>query len=341
MQENLEVNTLLPAQLAVLRIYLTYFQSNQSTKDYKKRRGHLATSIFYLSQIHNYRISIKIISNLEISNFQEIARPIESRLDRSSIEQILASEAEVSENGKRLEWLLTWVHKRIMIEDFNSIESNSDDLFLVLEDDALFTEANLQYFLKENKQLEATGLIPGFIRSEWSDLDLSWTHEDPIGRITETSKFFSHPNCESKILMQLVNPFSASIILNYKLAREYFSSDSSIQKLACYKHPVIFDIGSTATLGLIMENIPEGYINRVAVICNSENRFPIPGSVIRHLGDRYSKDKWHRNIRLYDLVDLEELSTHRNLNDYIKRIFKKDGYFVVKKSMLKWIQKIT
>jgi hypothetical protein len=80
-----------------------------------------------------------------------------------------------------------------------------------------------------------------------------------------------------------------------------------------------------------MENIPNGYLNRVAVICNGANGFPIPGSVVRHLGDRYAEDKWHRNIRLYDQVGSRELPTHRTSIDYVSRLFRKDVIFVLKK----------
>jgi hypothetical protein len=131
--------------------------------------------------------------------------------------------------------------------------------------------------------------------------------------------------------MQLENPFSASILLNYPLAVEYFESESSVQALACYKHPVIYDIGSSACLGLIMENIPTGYLNRVAVVCNGENGFPIPGSVVRHLGDRYARDKWHRNVRLYDKDEYQDLPTHRNLVDYLRRLFRRDAVVVLRK----------
>ena len=152
-----------------------------------------------------------------------------------------------------------------------------------------------------------------------------------MGRIIDTAKFFSHPADTQKILMQLQNPFSASIILTHDLAGEYFNSESSVQELACNKHPIIYDIGSSACLGLIMENIPTGFINRVAVICNSANRFPLPGSVVRHLGDRYAQDKWHRNIRLYDGQEYNALPVHRSNFDYLKRILRRDGLRAVRK----------
>ena len=314
-----------------LWVYLTHFQARTKSREYKVRFGYLATSIFYLSQINNYQVKIKIITNSRIDDFENLAAPMNARIDDSTLEQYIASESEISVEGKKFDWLLTWVHKSLFQNDLKSAQSNFNDLFLVLEDDALFTTANLEYFVRELLDLEEVGLLPSFIRSEWSDSDACWTHEDPVGRITQTARYFSHPKNENKRLIQLQNPFSASILLNYPLAVEYFESESSVQALACYKHPVIYDIGSTACLGLIMENIPKGYLNRVAIVCNGKNGFPIPGSVVRHLGDRYARDKWHRNVRLYDQDEIPDLPTHRNLMDYFRRLFRRDVLVVLRK----------
>lgn len=282
----------------------------------------------------DYQVKIKVITNFGIANLDNLAAPIQSRLDESTFEQYICNESEITVDGKKYDWLLTWVHKSLLHADVQNSHPNSSDLFLVLEDDALFTGANLSYFVNELRDLEEIGLIPSLIRSEWSNSDGCWTHEDPLGRIVETAKVFSHPKDDSKLLMQLQNPFSASILLNRTLATEYFASESSKQALACYKHPIIYDIGSSACLGLIMEKIPEGYLNRVAVICNSANGYPIPGSVVRHLGDRYAQDKWHRNIRLYDQVEFRNLPTNRTPFDYLRRLFRRDAIYVVKRFIL-------
>jgi hypothetical protein len=318
----------------VLWVYLTHFQSDTKSSEYKIRFGYLATSIFYLSQILEYQVKIMVITNFDIPNFHNLAEPIHSRLDESTIEQYICSESEITADGKKYDWLLTWVHKSPMQQNVEATPRGSKDLFLVLEDDALFTGENLSYFLNELCDLEEIGLIPTFIRSEWSNEDACWTHEDPLGRITETASYFPHPKDDQKALMQLRNPFSASILLNQTLATEYFASESSVQALACYKHPIIYDIGSSASLGLIMEKIPKGYLNRVAVICNRANGYPIPGSVVRHLGDRYAQDKWHRNIRLYDQTEMQELPTNRTPFDYLRRLFRRDAIYVMKKFLL-------
>jgi hypothetical protein len=312
---------------------LTHFQKWELQKPDPAVIEHLATSIFYLSQITEYRLKILVISNKEIVGFDEISRPIESRIDGSLIEVYVAQEEEIRDEEVRVDWLLTWVHKGFMRKDYESTSIKTEDLFLVLEDDALFTESNLNYFLSEKEVLKGIGLIPGFMRSEWSYYDSCWTHLDPTGRITANRQLYDHPSDGEKKIMQLTNPFSASIILDYDLANEYFNSTSSVQKLACYKHPVIYDIGSTATLGLISENIPTGFLNRVAVICNGANKFPTSGSIIRHLGDKYARDKWHRNVKMYDDPLFSDLPTHRTLVDYLRRLSYPDRKVIVKKKL--------
>lgn len=317
--------------MPTLFVYLTYFQNGKLEHSHRQRLEYLATSLFYLSQIDNFKLSITVVSNLPMEDFSALTMPIVSRNDNSKIELYVASEEEYSFSGRRFDWLLTWVHKKLMQYDFENTNSRSGDLFLVLEDDALFTSANLHYFLKHREPLKQVGLIPSFIRSEWSKYDNCWTHEDPCGRLIDTRTIFEYPGDSKLSLMQLRNPFSASICLDYELAKEYFSSESSVQQKACFKHPIIYDIGSTSTLGLIMENVPWGYLNRVAVVCSNSDNYPIPGSIFRHLGDRYAHDKWHRNIRMYDKEEFPPLPTHRTGMDYFKRIFlRRDGLITLR-----------
>lgn len=318
-----------------LHVYMTHFQFETESKKYKKRNEYLATSIFYLSQISEYRIKIWLISNSQISNFEELSLPILSRVDNSSINLYVADPEEITDNGVKFDWLLTWVHKKIMIKDFHDGLISSDDMLVVLEDDALFTEANIKYFREEKLNLETLGLIPSYLRSEWSLNDMCWVNVDPIGRLISTRTIHAYPNHSDKIFIQLINPFSASIVLDKELAVEYFNSESFDQKLACNKHPIIYDIGSSATLGLIAEKVPKGFINRVGVVCNKFNCFPIPGSIIRHLGDRYALDKWHKNVRLYDREISPELPLHRTALDFLIRIFQPDGLVVIKNYLAK------
>jgi hypothetical protein len=325
--------------IATLHLYLTFFQNWDKKKQDLNSLGHLATSIFYLSQISGFRLQLTCFSNANIRNFDEICKPIEARNDGSEYLHYVASREELidPESKTHYDWLLTWIHKSFLRQDVAKSHKDSGDLFLVLEDDALFTSGNLDYFLKNKVELSKIGLVPGFLRSEWSTLDSCWINPEAAMPLIESSTYYSLDSNSRSCLMQTRNPFSASILLDFELAKEYLSSDSSVQKLACYKHPIIYDIGSSATLGLIMENVPIGFINRVAVVCDSRSKFPVSGAIIRHLGDRYANDKWHRNFRLYDNPSLSPLPHHRNLLDFVMRLFANDGHLVLRRYISRYL----
>ena len=59
------------SDVPTLHVYMTHFQFETKSRNYKKRNEYLATSIFYLSQISGYRISIRVISNSKIVNFED------------------------------------------------------------------------------------------------------------------------------------------------------------------------------------------------------------------------------------------------------------------------------
>lgn len=313
-----------------LHVYVTHFIDTQQTLEREQqRRQYLATEILYLSMIDVGYLEVTIFSNSPIIDFDELSKPIFARSNKSNISNYVATTEEISENGKVLNWLLTWVHKVKMKKDVESGKGNSNNYFLYLEDDALFTESNLRYFLEFQSEMKRFGLIPGFLRSEWSKLYNCWTHPDSFSRLNSLDDIRPFPSRQDLVLVQRNNPFSASILLDQDLAEEYFTTESAIQQLACYKHPIIFDIGSTAALGLICENIPSGYKHRTAVVHNSKNYFPLPGSIIRHLDDRYGNDLWQRHFRLFDDLTSEPLIKRRTLGDYLKRLKSEDRVYVI------------
>lgn len=324
-----------------LSVYITHFiDSNQTSERSRQRQKLLATELMYLAAIDVGSLSVNVFSNVQIENFNELSKPILARTSQSTIKNYVASKDELTENGKILNWLLTWVHKSKMKKDVERGRNGLNNYYLYLEDDALFTETNLLYFIAHLPELKKVGLVPGFLRSEWSSIHGCWTHPDSFSRINFHTDFTNYPTNPDLLLAQHENPFSACILLDQSLAEEYFESESSIQQLACYKHPIIFDIGSTAALGLISENVPRGYKHRTAVICNSRNLYPLPGSLIRHQDDRYGNDVWQRHYRVFDDIDSSNLETSRTIIDYAKRLRKPDRFFVIVRSIDKLIKKV-
>lgn len=325
-----------------LHVYLTFFQNpSWSSLERAYRTQFLATSIFYLSQLKVSFLKVKVFSNLEIQDFNNICAPIESRGRAELALQKIVTSKDLLDPRLKIEipWLLTWAHKKTMFSDFQKSPQGSRELFLVLEDDAIFTQANLDYFLEYLSPLKRLGLIPGFMRAEWSRALRTWVHPDSFERMDFASDTFEYPFNKHKILSQRNNPFSASILFDRELCNEYFESESSDQQIACFKHPYIFDIGSTATLGLIAESVPPGYKCRTAVVLDAHTLYPEPGSVIRHQGDKYANDPWQAHYRLYDHPDMHPLIKRRTLADLIKRLLKPDRFIVLKKYFLQTLSR--
>lgn len=316
----------------LLFVYITHFiDPHESLARAKQRTKMLATEIFYLSEINVRSLEITIFSNKPINHFAELSKPVLARGDRSKIYNYVATEYEISQFGLVNNWLLTWVHKSKMRQDVNAGKNDVSILYLYLEDDALFTEANLRYFVGHLPDMKRLGLIPGFVRSEWSYIHNCWTHVDAFSKIDFNTDVLDCPFNSNFKLVQQNNPYSASILLDQSLAEEYLDSESSRKEVACYKHPVIFDIGSTAALGLICERVPKGYKNRTAVISNASNAYPTPGSVIRHLDDRYGNDIWQKHFQLYDDKFSTPLRASRTIWDYFKRLKNPDRFHVLRR----------
>lgn len=332
--------------VSTLYVYLTFHQNPNWKRDEKSRRlQFLATNIFYLSQLPADILDLKVISNLEITEFNEICQPVVSRGLNDRVSQYVANKDDLRDPrlGISIPWLLTWTHKQFMRKDLDESLHDINACFLVLEDDAIFTQANLEYFLRYKTPMREIGLIPSFIRAEWSLSVKCWIHPDSFERIDFNSDIFNCPFNESKKLLQRNNPFSASILFDAQYCREYFESESSVQQLACFKHKYIFDIGSTATLGLICESIPSGYKSRTAVLVDTNSFFPEPGSVIRHQGDRYANDPWQKHFRLYDAPNLSTPNLKRSFLQITKRLLMRDVHIIIRNYLKRiisvWIRK--
>jgi hypothetical protein len=193
--------------------------------------------------------------------------------------------------------LLTWAHKKYLRNDVLSGAENS--LFLYLEDDAIFTQGNLEYFLSHRAKLRSHGLIPSYMRSEWSKIHNLWVNSDAMDTLSNRIKATFYPG-KDIYYADLENPYCALSLFDYELALEYLNSESSDLNLARGKHKIIYDTAATAALGLICENIPEGFNSRTVVAFNVKSNQPIPNAIVRHQGDRYANDVWWQQYPLFD-----------------------------------------
>jgi hypothetical protein len=300
-----------------LEVYVPiYFNPSTSRENVDKRVGFFAEQILNFSYLNLRRLRINTYTNDKSKIPQGIWDPLLAMQNDSSFRIIECPKSElVNEDGNYEPQLLTWVHKEDLKRDI--LEGGSDSIYLYLEDDALFTQANLDYFLHYRPVLKKVGLIPSFLRAEWSSKLGIWIDSDAFEQI-QFQRFFEIDGVNDLLFQQPANPYCALILLDQELALEYLDSDSFDRNRRKGREGLIWDTAASSALGLIYENFPNAYLHRIAVPMNSSNDLPITGSIVRHQGNRYANEIWWRHFRLFDGKMLPQLPVPRR--SFIQKI---------------------
>jgi hypothetical protein len=304
-----------------MNVYITYFDAiKKDSQIQSKRIRQFADLILNLAYLNVDKLQVKVFTNLESPRLENALVPLQSNIStsRQGLIFLVPPEFLINVDGAYEPQLLTWAHKSEMEKDFSKGDDKS--FYLYLEDDAIFSQANLEYFIRHREILKTTGLIPSFLRAEWSDKHGAWINSDAFERISETA-----PNDlaieEDVIYREMKNPYCALTLFDQQLAEEYINSGSSNVATAKTKHSFIWDTAATAALGLIAEEVPVGRNARTVVAFSRNTNFPLIGSIVRHQGDRYANEIWWRHFRLFDNnneVDLPRLK--RNSIQYLLRL---------------------
>ena len=303
----------------VLNVYVPiYFNHSYSTVQINKRMTFFAEQIFHLSLLNVRKIQVIAYTNDDSKIPQGVWSPLDSSLTESEyrIKKYAHSDL-INLDGIFEPQLLTWKHKQDLKNDVAI--GNSDSLYLYIEDDAIFTQANLDYFLTFRPKLESVQLIPSFLRAEWSSKLGLWIDSDAFQRI-DFEKLFKVDGSEGVLFHQPANPYCAMFLLDQDLAVEYVNSDSFDIGMRKGRDGLIWDTAASSALGLIYENVPSGFLHRIAVPMKNESHKPFMGAVVRHQGDRYANEIWWRHFRLFDSRSVPELPVpHRSLVQKIVR----------------------
>ena len=283
-----------------LYVYITYFENSKSNIKVKNNRvKYLANLLLSIAYISVKEVHVKIFTNSISNELINILDPIRAKESTQSTAVIIHIDQSKLRNnfGEFEPHLLTWAHKDFLKKDFNSSRENS--YFLYLEDDAIFTQSNLEYFIAKREQLRAIGLVPSFLRVEWSCIHSDWINSDSFERLPNalSKNLLYH---EDQVFMEVKNPYCALILLDKELAEEYLNSESSKVETARLKHDFIWDTAATSALGLIAEKIPHGYSSRTVIGLGSKTMLPLIGSIVRHQGDKYGNEIWWKHFRAFD-----------------------------------------
>lgn len=155
-------------------------------------------------------------------------------------------------------FMLTWAHKRHMLEFKNSSYTH----FAYLEDDMVLTQDLVDYWVdvRSRFQKRNLNLIPGFFRVEFKEgraysVDIKQPyHVNDLTKVTL-----------DRVYVSLPHPYQGCFLMDRELVEEHISSPSFSHE-TCRKIPgAANDTRERANMGNMYENIPEGFEHRMMI----------------------------------------------------------------------------
>jgi hypothetical protein len=181
---------------------------------------------------------------------------------------------------------LTWCHKAIISEEFAAGNHGQYTHFIYLEDDIELSFANFCYFVEYREILRSFGLLPAFIRVEYSAglggfvaSDAFWPVYVPVQ---------SHVRLGDTVLVNMPNPYNPFFILDVELAAEYVRSrsiDREGSRALC-----AWGVRERAAMGLCLENVPPPFQTRYMVPVSRRTAMTPAFARVRHLPDNCAND---------------------------------------------------
>ena len=174
-------------------------------------------------------------------------------------------------------FLLTWIHRDIFK---GLLKKREYTHFLYLEDDILFTQANLEYWIKARQMLRNTRFVPGFVRFE---LD-SKGHK----LSTDILKPEYYNEC-TKILVPgslflgLSHCYQGMYLLDRPQALELLTTGAGSPDTG------FWGIREKAAQGLTFWNVPDNAGSRILVEFDTNGNIN-PNALIHHLPNNYALD---------------------------------------------------
>jgi hypothetical protein len=262
--------------------------TNVREKDYKNRHAYLSDVLHELNLLKVNKVMINIISN---------SKEIEKKLSKSDKLNVnfyfFEKYSKMNHinnspwilNDLESPWLLAWEHKKIMLNDIK--RSNQNSLFLYIEDDILFTQKNLEYWLESRKDLEKTALIPSFVVVEYSSIRDEWLAVNYLGiKSSKISQLFTY-NTQKNFYIQLESTYCAIYMLDLDLALEYSRSKAFAEKTS--RNLIDWDIGARSSMGVQFVDVPDGLSSRYVVPAKKSIGYYdiFNGAILNHLPNLY------------------------------------------------------
>jgi len=206
-------------------------------------------------------------------------------------------------------WLLTWVHKQLMLEKFADPTYTH---FMCIEDDMEVTQTNVNYWISEREKLKPYNIYPSFMRVEWSKEFQQWAMTDSMkGDIFSVC---NHPKLnliEGYGYINLGRTYQGMFFYDRELMEEH------IQSISFYLERFIPDwqarilhtgwpLGLTeqAVFALTHINVPPGCISRNFLPYYTKYNMIDPCCFVHHLPDEYINisDMDHGKVLTKDIL---------------------------------------
>jgi len=258
-------------------------------RDYKNRYKYLSEVLRELNNIKVKTININIFSNSE-----------EVKLELAKIGQLKNLQFYIYEKYSKMNiinnspwvyddlqspWLLTWEHKKVMLNDIKKGDQNS--LFLYIENDVKFKQENLEYWLNNRDILNENNLIPSFTLTEVSSRRNELVSVSQFGgkasKLSELSMF----NSKGNLFVQLANPYCACYLMDLDLANEYSNSRAFTEQES--RDLTWWDIGARAAMGAQFVDVPKNFTSRHVVPIEIAGDYCkiLDSAVLHHLPNLY------------------------------------------------------
>lgn len=255
----------------------------------RNRLFHLHNTILYLAKVPSASLEVYIHTNSHRN-----AAIIRSNWDSLNVNVVVHDEfrdMNVLNNSPWIlgeesnPWLLTWKHKSTLSACVARGSENS--IYVCMEDDAIFTADNLIYFLSFKDKLKNFGLIPSFLRTEWSYVNNEYVAIDHFAKEKLNVRDLPKKKIDNRIFVELPNSYSGIIVLDQELAEEYLESPASNELES--RKLTWWDIGARAAMGLQFVSVPKGFNSRNVVLVDKQKNGIDVSAWIAHQPNIYAQ----------------------------------------------------
>ena len=245
------------------------------------RLKYLSEVLFALYGLNVSRLDVTVFTNASASNDLKILEQLFSKFTSPRMTIAISSHPEVT----AALMTLPWIHKSFM-KDNHLAENSPYTHYLYLEDDMLFSQVNLTYFVNFSASLRSFGLIPGLVRYEYNETEHDIFTAGQIG--TQDFLHKTRVVCNDTDFIGLDEPYAAMFILDREMMDEYVSSRSFDSEASIG----VVGWGSVqrAAMGLTWENVPPGFHARQVVPLRTGTTVPDAMCWVKHLPGKYTND---------------------------------------------------